>query len=299
MLTLKRITKQFSNTTAVSNLELTVQPGEIYGLLGANGAGKTTTFRMILGLYEPTEGEILWNNSKIKEDDTDLIGYLPEERSLMPKMTVRDQVIYLGILKGKKEVDLDKELDYWLEKFEITHYKNKKLKELSKGNQQKIQFIVAVIHKPKLLILDEPFTGLDPINLDLMKNEILNLKAQGTMIIFSSHRMEHIESLCDSLTIMTKGKDVLSGNLRAIKDSYNVRSVLIKGQLDQEFLMSLPHVESVKKINDEFEVCISDKQYIPDLFTHFTPLHRITKFLVCEPTLHDIFIEKVGEAYEE
>ena len=299
MLQLLRISKSFRDTQAVSDLSLTLQPGEIYGLLGANGAGKTTTFRMILGLYEPTHGEILWNNTKVGTNHLDLMGYLPEERSLLPKMTVREQVIYLGILKGQKEVELDKELDIWLAKFNILDYKHKKLKELSKGNQQKIQFIVAVIHKPKLLILDEPFTGLDPINLELMKAEVLKLKEQGTMIIFSSHRMEHIESLCDSVTILTKGQTILSGNLTKIKESYNNRTILLKGNLTEQFLMSLNHVTCVKKHGDDFEVLITDKTHISSLFNELKPEHNITKFLVCEPTLHDIFIEKVGAAYEE
>ncbi len=299
MLALNDVNKKFRDLLAVSNLNLELHPGEIYGLLGANGAGKTTTFRMILGLYEPNGGEILWNNEKISEKVTDEIGYLPEERSLLPKLTVKEQVIYLAILKGMREVDIEKELDIWLDKFGIPEYKNKKVKELSKGNQQKIQFIVAVIHKPKLLILDEPFTGLDPINLDIMKKEILELKRQNVMIIFSSHRMEHIETLCDRVTILTKGQTVLSGNLSEIKQSYNVRTVKLKGLLDADFLSSVEHVDDVKQVGDEFDVIVRDKKYIPSLFNALKPEHQITKFLVCEPTLHDIFIEKVGQAYEE
>ncbi len=299
MLALNDVNKKFRDLLAVSNLNLELHPGEIYGLLGANGAGKTTTFRMILGLYEPNGGEILWNNEKISEKVTDEIGYLPEERSLLPKLTVKEQVIYLAILKGMREVDIEKELDIWLDKFGIPEYKNKKVKELSKGNQQKIQFIVAVIHKPKLLILDEPFTGLDPINLDIMKKEILELKRQNVMIIFSSHRMEHIETLCDRVTILTKGQTVLSGNLSEIKQSYNVRTVKLKGLLDADFLSSVEHVDDVKQVGDEFDVVVRDKKYIPSLFNALKPEHQITKFLVCEPTLHDIFIEKVGQAYEE
>ncbi len=299
MLALNDVNKKFRDLLAVSNLNLELHPGEIYGLLGANGAGKTTTFRMILGLYEPNGGEILWTNEKISEKVTDEIGYLPEERSLLPKLTVKEQVIYLAILKGMREVDVEKELDIWLDKFGIPEYKNKKVKELSKGNQQKIQFIVAVIHKPKLLILDEPFTGLDPINLDIMKKEILELKRQNVMIIFSSHRMEHIETLCDRVTILTKGQTVLSGNLSEIKQSYNVRTVKLKGLLDADFLSSVEHVDDVKQVGDEFDVVVRDKKYIPSLFNALKPEHQITKFLVCEPTLHDIFIEKVGQAYEE
>ena len=229
MLTLKNVNKIFHDTHAVKDLNLSLKRGEIYGLLGANGAGKTTTFRMILGLYEQTSGEITWNNQKMNESINDLIGYLPEERALLQKLTVKKQVSYLAMLKGMDENKIETELDKWLKKFNLSDYKNKKIKELSKGNQQKVQFICAVIHNPELIILDEPFTGLDPINLELMKEEIINFKNQGKTIIFSSHRMEHIETLCDRLTILRQGKTVLQGNLKEIKQSYNARSILTCG----------------------------------------------------------------------
>ena len=221
MLVLKNVNKIFHDTHAVVDLNLSLQKGEIYGLLGANGAGKTTTFRMILGLYEQTSGEITWDGQKMNESINDLLGYLPEERALLQKLTVKTQVSYLAMLKGMSEDKTEKELDAWLEKFNISDYKNKKIKELSKGNQQKVQFICAVIHNPELIILDEPFTGLDPINLEMMKEEIINFKNQGKTIIFSSHRMEHIETLCDRLTILRKGRTVLQGQLKEIKQSYN------------------------------------------------------------------------------
>ena len=229
MLTLKNVNKIFHDTHAVKDLNLSLKRGEIYGLLGANGAGKTTTFRMILGLYEQTSGEITWNNQKMNESINDLIGYLPEERALLQKLTVKKQVSYLAMLKGMDENKIETELDKWLKKFNLSDYKNKKIKELSKGNQQKVQFICAVIHNPELIILDEPFTGLDPINLELMKEEIINFKNEGKTIIFSSHRMEHIETLCDRLTILRQGKTVLQGNLKEIKQSYNARTILTCG----------------------------------------------------------------------
>lgn len=299
MLTLKNVNKIFHDTHAVKDLNLSLKRGEIYGLLGANGAGKTTTFRMILGLYEQTSGEITWNNQKMNESINDLIGYLPEERALLQKLTVKKQVSYLAMLKGMDENKIETELDKWLKKFNLSDYKNKKIKELSKGNQQKVQFICAVIHNPELIILDEPFTGLDPINLELMKEEIINFKNEGKTIIFSSHRMEHIETLCDRLTILRQGKTVLQGNLKEIKQSYNARTILIQGQIDIDYLKSIPQVNEVTRQQDDWCVRIDEQKYTSDVFNALKPEHHIQKFLVCEPSLHEIFIEKVGQAYEE
>ena len=299
MLDLVNVNKQFHDVKAVTDLNLHLEKGEIYGLLGANGAGKTTTFRMILGLYDQTSGEITWNGQKFSESTNDLLGYLPEERALLQKLTVKDQVTYLALLKGLRENEIETELDKWLEKFNITEYKNKKIKELSKGNQQKIQFIAAVIHNPELIILDEPFTGLDPINLEMMKAEILNFKQQGKVIIFSSHRMEHIETLCDRLTILRKGHTVLQGNLRDIKKSYNARTILIRGNLEREYLEAIPHVTEVSRQQDDWCLRIDKKDYVSNIFNALKPDHKIEKFLVCEPSLNEIFIEKVGQAYEE
>jgi len=299
VLTLKNVNKIFHDTHAVKDLNLSLKRGEIYGLLGANGAGKTTTFRMILGLYEQTSGEITWNNQKMNESINDLIGYLPEERALLQKLTVKKQVSYLAMLKGMDENKIETELDKWLKKFNLSDYKNKKIKELSKGNQQKVQFICAVIHNPELIILDEPFTGLDPINLELMKEEIINFKNEGKTIIFSSHRMEHIETLCDRLTILRQGKTVLQGNLKEIKQSYNARTILIQGQIDIDYLKSIPQVNEVTRQHDDWCVRINEQKYTSDVFNALKPEHHIQKFLVCEPSLHEIFIEKVGQAYEE
>lgn len=299
MLDLVNVNKQFHDVKAVTDLNLHLEKGEIYGLLGANGAGKTTTFRMILGLYDQTSGEITWNGQKFSESTNDLLGYLPEERALLQKLTVKDQVTYLALLKGLRENEIETELDKWLEKFNITEYKNKKIKELSKGNQQKIQFIAAVIHNPELIILDEPFTGLDPINLEMMKTEILNFKQQGKVIIFSSHRMEHIETLCDRLTILRKGHTVLQGNLKDIKKSYNARTILIRGDLEREYLEAIPHVTEVSRQQDDWCLRIDKKDYVSHIFNALKPEHKIEKFLVCEPSLNEIFIEKVGQAYEE
>ena len=220
MLEVKNIVKKYGTNTAVNNLSFTVDDGEIFGLLGENGAGKTTTFRIIMGLLEANSGEVLLDHEKIDYSKTDKIGFVTEERSLLTKLSVQEQIEFYATLKGMEKKDIDKKLDEWLEKFEITSYKNRKIKELSKGNQQKIQFISAVIHEPKLLILDEPFTGLDPINVKLMKDAIIDLKNKGCSIIFSSHQMEYIEDFCEKLIILVKGKVVLEGRLKDIKESY-------------------------------------------------------------------------------
>ena len=208
MLKVENVTKYYGNNLAVDDLSFTINNGEIFGLLGVNGAGKTTTFRMIMSLLEPTKGSITLNGKPVGYDVSERIGFLTEERSLLTKLTVKEQVIYYATLKGMKESDILKKLDYWLDRFGISDYKNRKIKELSKGNQQKIQFITAIIHEPDLLVLDEPFTGLDPINVELFMSVIREFKEKGKMIIFSSHRMEHVELFCEKLVILLKGKTV-------------------------------------------------------------------------------------------
>ena len=259
MLVLKNVNKIFHDTHAVVDLNLSLQKEKFMVYL-ARMELETTTFRMILGLYEQTSGEITWDGQKMNESINDLLGYLPEERALLQKLTVKTQVSYLAMLKGMSEDKTEKELDAWLEKFNISDYKNKKIKELSKGNQQKVQFICAVIHNPELIILDEPFTGLDPINLEMMKEEIINFKNQGKQLS-SSHRMEHIETLCDRLTILRKGRTVLQGQLKEIKQSYNARTILIQGKLDADYLKSIPHVVEVTRQQDDWCVRIDHKQH--------------------------------------
>ena len=284
---------------AVDNLSFEVADGEIFGLLGLNGAGKTTTFRMIMNLLDDYEGTILLDNEKVSYKTTDKIGFLTEERSLLTKLTVLEQVIYYGVLKGMPEDKIEKELDYWLDIFKIKEYKNKKIKELSKGNQQKIQFITAIIHHPKLLILDEPFSGLDPVNVELFKSVILKLKQEGTSIIFSSHRMEHVELFCEKLVVLVKGKSVLSGYLKDIKNDYRQKNVHVIGDIDISKIEKLDYVKEIETFTDEYIIKIADNSYTNELFKEISKYKNITKFIVEEPTLNEIFISKVGEAYEE
>ena len=298
MLKVENITKFYGNHLAVDHLSFEVKDGEIFGLLGANGAGKTTTFRMIMGLLEPTEGKITLDGKKIDYSITDKIGFVTEERSLMTKMTVVDQILYYGILKGMQEKDILQALDEWLERFKITEYKNRKIKELSKGNQQKIQFISAVINHPCLLILDEPFTGLDPINAEMFKQAILELQKEGCSIIFSSHQMEHIELFCEKLMILVKGKPVIEGYLKEIKREYQKKNIFIRGDVEKKELQKIKGVVSVEKTAGEFIVKIESEADIDRVFKAVSK-NKITKFVVEEPSLNEIFIAKVGEAYDE
>ena len=299
MLKVENVRKKYGDLVAVDNLSFEVADGEIFGLLGLNGAGKTTTFRMIMNLLDDYEGTILLDNEKVSYKTTDKIGFLTEERSLLTKLTVLEQVIYYGVLKGMPEDKIEKELDYWLDIFKIKEYKNKKIKELSKGNQQKIQFITAIIHHPKLLILDEPFSGLDPVNVELFKSVILKLKQEGTSIIFSSHRMEHVELFCEKLVVLVKGKSVLSGYLKDIKNDYRQKNVHVIGDIDISKIEKLDYVKEIETINDEYIIKITDNSYTNELFKEISKYKNITKFIVEEPSLNEIFISKVGEAYEE
>lgn len=299
MLEAKNVIKYYGDILAVSNLSFKIEKGEIFGLLGVNGAGKTTTFRMIMGLLDKNSGDITLDGKPIDYKVTDKIGFLTEERSLLGKMTVLEQVIYYGILKGMKEEDVIKKLDYYLKKFNIVEYKNRKIKELSKGNQQKIQFITSIIHEPKLLMLDEPFSGLDPINIEMFKNEILELKKKGTIIIFSSHRMDHVEYFCDSLVVLVHGNTVLSGKLSDIKKEYRKKNIKIKGNIDKEKILKIKGVIDVEKTPDEYIVKIEDESAVKKVFKAIMSSDDITKFEVEEPSLNEIFIEKVGETYEQ
>lgn len=222
MLELKNITKKFGEKVAVDNISFKVEQGKIFGIVGRNGAGKTTTFRMILNIIEPTSGICKYNEVSIDNKVLDRIGYLPEEGSLIPTYTVLELCEYYGSLKLLSEKTVKENLIRWLEEFNILEYMNAKIKDLSKGNRQKIQFIISVLHDPELLILDEPFSGLDPISVEELKKAILKLKEEGKTIIFSSHRMEHIEMLCEDLLIIDKGKSVLQGNLKQIIDTYDI-----------------------------------------------------------------------------
>ena len=299
MLKVNHVTKYYGKNCAVNDLNFEVKEGEIFGLLGINGAGKTTTFRMITGLLDKSKGDITFNGKNVDYSITDQIGFLTEERSLLTKLTVFEQAKFYGGLKGMNLQDIETRLNYLLEKLEVSEYKTRKIKELSKGNQQKIQFIMSIINKPKLLILDEPFSGLDPINIELFKNLIMELKSEGTSIIFSSHRMDHVEYFCDSLIVLVKGKTVLSGNLKEIKENYRKKNIIIEGNVKKEELEKIKGVVKVEQNKGTFTVSIENSDIVSNVFKYVSSKDYITKFVVEEPSLNEIFISKVGESYEK
>ena len=298
MLKLENVTKYYDDFLAVDNLSFDVKEGEIFGLLGVNGAGKTTTFRMILNLIEQTSGNITLDGKKIDYSVTDKIGFLTEERSLLTKLTVKEQCLYYGTLKGMEKEDILKKMKTLLEKFGVPEYENKKIKELSKGNQQKIQFITSIINEPKLLILDEPFSGLDPFNVELFKNEIVEMSKKGSIIIFSSHRMEHVELFCKKIVILLKGKNVLSCNIKDIKKKYRKKNVFVKGNVTKEELEKIKGVNEIIEHSDELELKIENEEVAPLIFKKIKD-KEITKFVLEEPSLNEIFVAKVGESYEK
>ena len=299
MLKVENVTKKYGDLVAVNDLSFEVKNGEIFGLLGLNGAGKTTTFRMILGLLDDYTGKITIDGKKINYEITDKIGFLTEERSLLTKLTVYEQIVYYGVLKSMSEEEIDKKLDYWLDKFEIKDYKYKKIKELSKGNQQKVQFISAIINEPKLLILDEPFSGLDPINVEMFKGVILDLKKKGTSIIFSSHRMEHVELFCEKLVVLVKGKSVINGYLSEIKNDYKKKNIVVSGDIDVSVVEKQNGVKEIKKVNNDYIISIDDESYVKSIFKCISKFDNIMKFSVEDPSLNEIFISIVGDSYDK
>ncbi len=297
-LKIENVSKYFGNNAAINNLSLEISENQIYGFLGANGAGKTTMFRMILGLLSPSTGHVNWNDKIIDYSNSDEVGYLPEERGLYPKLTVKEQLIYFGQLRGMKKDKAIEKIEYWLEQFHIPNYSHRKLEELSKGNQQKIQFISAVINSPRLLLLDEPFSGLDPVNVELLKNAVTSIAKEGTTIIFSSHRMEHVEELCESLCILHKGNSILQGNLKDIKKSFGKKNIIIHTNVDLDYLDKLSEVTNIKRIYDGYILQVTNPSILQDILKDIIAKGIVTKFALEEPSLNDIFIEKVGASYE-
>jgi ABC-2 type transport system ATP-binding protein len=295
---LDRVTKRFDSLTAVSDLSLCVKQGAVFGLLGPNGAGKTTTLRMIMRVLIPDEGSIKVLGLPASDRTQDLIGYLPEERGLYQRMKVREVLVFLAALKGLAEAEATRRVRAWLERLELAAWSEKKINDLSKGMQQKAQFIAAVIHQPPLLILDEPFTALDPLNAALIKDIMLELRAQGSTVILSTHRMEQVEMMCDSICLINKGQSVLDGDLRAIKQSYGKNTLRIEYEGDEQFLEMPALVEKVNRFGAVVEAKLkpgADPQEI--LKAAVQRGVRIGRFELVEPPLNDIFIEKVSEAH--
>jgi len=293
-LSINKVTKRYQDFVAVDNLTFTIEKGEIFGLIGQNGAGKTTTFRMILDLQETTEGTIMWNGTPINSINRDLLGYLPEERGIFPTMTVEDQLYFFGELRGKHRKELKKEVDYWINRFELEEKRKAKAETLSKGNQQKVQLIASFIHQPEFLILDEPFSGLDPVNKDLLKNAILQLKEKGTTILFSSHQMDNVEELCDHLCLLKRGVSLFSGSLLDLKKQYGKTKLTIRTDVSQGVLGKLNGVKDIQLGKDQYILTLEDESYAQSIFDFVSNGKYIEKFSLDYLTLDEIFKDKVG-----
>jgi ABC-2 type transport system ATP-binding protein len=295
MLEVENLVKEFKNIKAVDNISFKVEEGKIFGLLGPNGAGKTTTIRIALNIIKPTSGKINFEGKPITNEFFNTIGYLPEERGLYKRSKVIDSILYFAELKNMNRQKALEEADFWLKKLEAEQYKDKKLQELSKGNQQKIQFIISVIHNPKLLILDEPFSGFDPINQQLIKETILSFVGSGKIIILSTHQMETAEKLCSEIFLLNKGKEVVSGSINYVKKKYGGNNIKIEFEGDASFIKNLPFVNQVDNYSNYAEVQLNDNTSPDELLKAVIDKLRITHFSVVEPTLNKIFIDVINE----
>jgi ABC-2 type transport system ATP-binding protein len=294
ILEVQHLKKYFASQKAVDDISFTLDKGSIFGLLGPNGAGKTTLIRMITGIFYPDDGSILLNGKKFDPvNDVIQIGYMPEERGLYKKMKVGEQAMYLAQLKGLSKQDAFSKVKSWFEKFEMESWWNKKVEDLSKGMGQKLQFVTTVLHEPKLVILDEPFSGLDPVNSNLIKDEIYALAQKGTSIIFSTHRMEQVEEICDHIVLVNKGQKILDGGVKEIKQQF--KENIFKLELNEDgALYQHPSFEIVNKENHELIVKIHEGYKGNDVLKHFMEQNKqIVAFHEILPSLNDIFINLV------
>jgi ABC-2 type transport system ATP-binding protein len=298
-ITIENISKRFGDFYAVKHLSLKIPSGIIYSLLGPNGAGKTTTIRMVMNIIIPDEGSIDVLGEKMDERMKSRVGYLPEDRGLYPKMRVGELLLFLAELKGIERQEARKSIDDWLERFDLTGWKQKKVEALSRGMQQKIQFIATVIHRPDLIILDEPFSGLDPVNTKLLKDIMLDMKKEGRTIIFSTHRMEQVEMISDNICLINRAEKVLEGSLSEIKQQYGKNTVILDYDGDASFIKSLPEVEKIDDYGKFMEIKMKERSDPQDLLNKSVGRIRINKFEVREPTLNAIFIDKVGVTDEK
>lgn len=298
LLEITNLSKNFGSFFAVNDVTFSLENGDMLGFLGRNGAGKSTTFRMILGLIEPSSGSILFENKKIAGSNFDEIGFLPEERGLHTNFTVEEELRYMAGLKGLSLKDIKKKVDYWLNKFNINENKSKKISTLSKGNQQKIQLIASLLHEPKLLILDEPFSGLDPLNVEVLKSAIKDINKNGTTIIFSSHRLDHIEELCNKVAILNKGNLLEYGTLSEVKSTSQQKKVLIETTEDISDLNNKSGVTHLNKNKDTTILTIENEQTYKEIFQYIKKLNLVTHFQIMKPSINDIFIELVEDKEE-
>lgn len=295
MLIVKNLTKSFNSTQAVDDISFQIQPGKIFGLLGPNGAGKTTTIRTILNIIKPSSGEIFFDGKPITYEYYNLIGYLPEERGLYRRSKVIDVLIYFASLKNINRKDAGYLAEKWLSHLNISHYKDKRVEHLSKGNQQKIQLIAAIIHNPRLLILDEPFTGFDPINQQEVKDLILTFLTEGKTIILSTHQMDLAEKLCEDILLLDKGKDVCQGKLSEIKRRFGGNNIKLGFTGNGEFLDSLPEVIKTNHYKNFSEIQLADNVVPSEFIKKIIARVEVNHFSIIEPTLNKIFIDLIKE----
>ena len=294
-LVIENVSKTFVDKKAVDDISFRIEKPGVFALLGTNGAGKTTTIRMMLGILKKDTGTILWNGKSVDRKNVNF-GYLPEERGIYPKIRIVDQLEYFAKLKGMSKQEAQKNIDYWLDKLKMTEYKYQTAEKLSKGNQQKIQFITAVMHNPELIVLDEPFSGLDPVNTELLKNIILELVKEDKYIVMSSHQMNSVEEFCEDVVILNKRKTVLKGNLNEIKDSYPIKKIEIDTKVDITKILQDNNLETKNKEGRKHIISINNQEQAQTLLNDLVRNDIvIEKFELLKPTLHEIFIEKVGE----
>ena len=294
-LKIEKVSKRFGEKLAVDNISFEMDKPGVFGLLGTNGAGKTTTIRMILGILKKDSGEITWNGKTVERKNVNF-GYLPEERGIYPKTKIFEQLMYFAELKGMKKEEAKKEIEYWMERLKVDEYKYLQAEKLSKGNQQKIQFIISILNSPELIVLDEPFSGLDPVNTELIKEVILELVEKGKYIIMSSHQMASIEEFCSDVVIINKGKTVLKGNLKEIKNGYPAKTLEINAKQDISKYIKEAGMKIQKNIDNNYEINIENEEQAQTLIKTLVQQGiEINKFELKKPSLNDIFIEKVGE----
>jgi len=294
MLKVANLRKEFDTVVAVDGVSLQVQRGELFGLLGPNGAGKTTTIRTVLNIIRPDSGAITFDGKPFSPEMWNIIGYLPEERGLYKKSKIISVILYFASLKGLSAHEATPLAERWLERFGLKDAGHRKVEELSKGNQQKIQLIAALIHKPQLLILDEPFSGLDPVNQILLKDILMEVRQQNTAVIFSTHQMEQVEKMCDNICLINKGKIVLGGALRDVKKKYGTNSVHLEFEGDGSFLKQLPMVKRADVYQNYAELELVDIGKASDLLGKLDTKLNLKKFEVVEPSLNSIFVSVVG-----
>ncbi len=298
MLEVSHITKRYGRTLAVDSLSFTSPSGEIFGLLGPNGAGKSTTIRMIMNIIAPDSGTISFRGSPLTEQDKNRIGYLPEERGLYGKVTVGDMLLYLASLKNVGRAVAEPRADEWLERFGLTEWKGRKIEELSKGMAQKVQLIAAVIHDPEFVFLDEPFSGLDPVSTDVLREAVIDLNRAGKAVLFSTHNMEQAERICHRVLILDKGRTLVDGRLAEIKARYGHRTVAVEFDGEIEYLTEHPAVASLTRYPRWAEIELADGHEADEVFAALAGRVSVRRFEVVLPSLHKIFVDELGGTRE-